>query len=122
MTGRRRLPRAARLADRASYDRVFRDGRFLHGTRLVLGVRATGAPLTRCGIILPRKRCPLPVHRNRTRRLLRELFRLVRPALQPGYDLVALPRAARGTGDYAAWAEEWQTLLRRAGIWRGDAA
>ncbi|HNW91500.1 MAG TPA: ribonuclease P protein component [bacterium] len=115
------LPRAARLAARDAIDGVFRDGKFAHGRLLVLGCRAAGGMLTRCAIIIPRKRCAKSSARNRTRRLLRELFRQSRPRLAPGYDVVVLPRAARAAGDFRRWSDEWQALCRKAGLWR-DAA
>lgn len=122
MTGRLTLPRTARLAARGDIDRVFRSGKFVHGRNLVIGFRPSGLAHTRCAIIIPRAKCALSSARNRTRRLVRELFRLARPTLPAGYDLVVLPRRARARDDYPAWAADWSALLRKAGLSRTDAA
>ena len=122
MTRRLTLPRAARLAARDAVDSVFRAGTFVHGRHMVIGFRAAGRALTRCAVIIPRARCPLSSARNRTRRLLRELFRLARPELPAGYDLVVMPRQARGRDDYRAWAADWNALLRKAGLRRDERA
>lgn len=122
MTRRLTLPRATRLAARADIDRVFRTGKFVHGRLMVIAFRPTGLRCTRCAVIIPRAKCALSSARNRTRRLVRELFRLIRLELPAGYDLVVLPRQARGRGDHAAWAADWRALLHKAGLRRTDAA
>lgn len=110
------LPRAARLTQRREIDRVFRAGKFVHGTRLVVGCVGNGGGPTRAAVVVARARCGGSVQRNRVRRVLRELFRLTRPRLAPGFDLVILPRTPRTRDDYRVWENEWQTLARKAGV------
>jgi ribonuclease P protein component len=60
------------------------------GVLLVFACR-NGLPYPRIGLSVSRKVGPAVV-RNRWKRLLREAFRLCRPRLPAGVDLVAIPR------------------------------
>lgn len=59
------------------------------------------------------------VQRNRLRRRLREAFRLLRAELQPGYAVVAVPRAAAATLPWADLTAAVEDVARRSGAWAG---
>ena len=94
--GRRRLSRSA------DFDRVFREGHSFASRHLILhafprrasegdeAVLPTEDP--RLGISVGR-RVGGAVERNRVKRMLRETFWAVAPALPPGYDFVLVARA-----------------------------
>jgi len=83
-------PRAARLSGSRQFDAVFREGRRYAGGRLAIRVRRNGLAITRFGLAV-RRGAAGAVGRNRTKRRLREAFRLERAALPVGLDVVAQP-------------------------------
>ena len=85
--------------------------------RIVVFGHANGLPHPRLGISASR-RIGGAVVRNRWKRLLREAFRLTRPQLPEGIDLIVIPAAQRGadvggvaglaaTIGGAGWRRKW---------------
>jgi len=109
------LPKPARLTRRAEFAAVREQGKSQHGTLMVLGTWQTSSPEpARIGVVTSR-RVGSAVERNRTRRRLREIFRLQRNLLPSGLWMVVVPRRAAVRATFAALAEEWRALAARAG-------
>lgn len=89
---RHRFPRAARILRSADFERAMKSGVRLVDECLVLWAVANTTGQTRLGLVVGRKHGNAP-QRNRLKRVLREAFRLTRPELLPGLDLVCAPRA-----------------------------
>jgi ribonuclease P protein component len=90
-----RLGRDVRLRRRPEISRAFEQGARVVDKRISLqGVRRAPGQPTRCGVAVS-KRHGNAVNRNRLKRICREAFRLTRPDLPDGWDLVILPRAGR---------------------------
>lgn len=109
MTGERlRLGPRHRIRRPGDFEAARREGRRTDAGILVLLVRPNAGATTRIGISIGR-RVGGAVQRNRIKRLLREAFRLERPSLPAGLDLVVLvrPHRQRCVADYRA-------ILRRA--------
>ena len=60
------------------------------------------------------------VVRNRTRRRLREVLRVMAPSLQPGWDVLIIARPALVAADHRALVEILERLLRRGGVLGGS--
>ncbi len=95
-----RRSRRGRLSRSADFDRVYREGRSRANRYLVLHYfpRADGAttsPEPRLGLAVGRK-VGGAVERNRVKRLLREAFGAVAPALPAGHDYVLVARPEAG--------------------------
>ena len=98
---------------RADFDRVFQHGR--HNSARLMAVRsvANQGPLSRFGYAIP-KRVGNAVIRNRVRRRLREILRLL--PLKEGFDVVITVRQEAAQASFQALRTELMNLLRRARI------
>ncbi len=76
----------------ARYAAAFERGRSLACRSLVLRWVPNGLDKTCLGVVSAKRTFRLAVARSRARRLMREAFRLERPGLRAGYDLVLLGR------------------------------
>lgn len=125
------LPQRHRLRGRRVFDRIYRTGRRLHGTHLVLRVLAADPSLLppdsrshspsgwRCGVVVSGKVSRLAVRRNQLRRLLQaHLLRELPPApanRPPQWLLLSLrPGSADLSPDELLG--ECSQLLRKAGF------
>lgn len=114
-----RFPKSARLRQSAEFSRMRKQGTSLHGRLVVLSIlQAGGESEARVGLITSR-RVGGAVERNRVRRRLREILRVMRPQIARGWWLVVVARAAAVKADFAALRAEVMTLARRGAILSG---
>ncbi len=100
------FPRACRLTKGADFQRVY-EKRVRAGDRyLLIFADRNETRITRIGLSVSRKHGNA-VKRNRIKRLLREAFRLTRPLLPEGLDLVLIPRQ-----DVEPSLQDYQRSLR----------
>ena len=107
------LPRECRVARRAEYDAVYREGRRRSSREFTIFVRPNGLELSRFGWSI-KKALGSAVRRNRIRRRLREILRLHRQEISPGWDIVIHPRSSAATADFSALSRELLQLIPRA--------
>ena len=88
---RLKFPTRLRVRRRREFERTFADGLRLTDARITLWAIRNGLAYPRLGLIVGRKHGNA-VRRNRIKRLLREAFRLSRPRLPAGLDLLCAPR------------------------------
>ena len=104
------FPRECRLLHRAEYDAVYREGRRKAGREFTVFVRSNGLDHSRFGWSIKRA-LGSAVRRNRIRRRLRELVRLHRQEIAPGWDLVIHPRSSAATVKFSLLEAELIRLL-----------
>ena len=108
----RGLPRDCRLLSRGDYDAVYRDGRRRSNREFTVFLRPNGLERSRFGWSI-KKALGGAVVRNRIRRRLREIVRLHRQEILPGWDVVIHPRSTAATAEFAPLGAELLKLLPR---------
>jgi ribonuclease P protein component len=108
--------KAKRLLNAKDYSRVFDspDARASH-QHLLLLAKINDGPRHRLGLVIAKKNVRLAVHRNRIKRVARELFRSL-PSSEPCLDVVLLARRDIGLLDNAELSsillQQWQKVVR----------
>ncbi|MFZ0409644.1 MAG: ribonuclease P protein component [Cyanobium sp.] len=122
------LPPQHRLRGHRLFDRLYRQGRRLHGELMVLRVMAADPSLLppaspghppspwRCGVVVSAKVHKRAVRRNRLRRLLQADLLRQKPACDsPQWILLSL-KPGSADAEPAQLLGEWRHLLRKAGL------
>ncbi len=113
---RLRFPVATRIRQGREFALVRTDGRTAQGKYLRLSIASEpSGGSSRFGFITSR-RVGGAVERNRTRRRLREICRLNRPEIAPGWLVLTVAKSAAAKASYAELREEWLLLARRLSI------
>jgi len=111
--GARELPRECRLLRKAEYDSVYREGQRRSNREFTVFLRRNGLERSRFGWSV-KKALGGAVKRNRVRRRLREIVRLHREEILPGWDVVIHPRSTAATAQFALLVADLLKLLPRA--------
>ncbi len=96
------------------FRRLYRTSGFADGY-LVLYARKNRTKANRVGITVSKK-LGCAVVRNRTRRRLREVYRLNESRFQPGWDLVVVARSRAVDADFAQLTQSYLNLAKKAGV------
>jgi len=107
---RRAFPKSSRILKRADFRRVYDEGQRRNGPTFAVFHRPNGLAETRLGITVP-TRVGGAVVRNRIKRRLREVFRLIRHKFPPGWDIVMNPRSSAGRIPIGALEKEMVRLF-----------
>ncbi|MDR1894547.1 MAG: ribonuclease P protein component [Spirochaetales bacterium] len=96
-------------------DRVFRSGKKAFSPSLRLRYVKNQESYNRIFVTLARKFGSAP-RRNRARRIFKEIYRLQKARLLPGWDLAVIIQPLPESFDFSSQSREWERLLRRAGL------
>ncbi len=107
------MQRSFRLTRSEDFKRVRRDGKSYAHPLVVLIVQNSDQPRVRVGVAAG-KSVGTAVHRNRTKRLLREAMRTLLPGIASGSDLVLIARPALVSASLTEVREALMNLLKRA--------
>lgn len=99
------------------YALVYRKGSSRASALVVMKALASGLTLSRYGFSVS-KRVGKAVTRNRVKRRLREILRMM--PLKPGWDIVFIARPALASADYASLKRTVEGLLSRARLLETD--
>jgi ribonuclease P protein component len=108
-----------RLSSKQDFAAVYRTGKSAANYQLVLYYKKNPAePHFRVGISASRK-IGGAVVRNRIRRRLKEIFRLLADEIKEGYDIVVIVRKAAVDLDHAALVRSVRHVLKKADLLKG---
>ena len=107
------LPREKRLTDSRAFGQVFRYGRGVGDSILVLKYRRLTTDEIKAGVSVSRKLGNACV-RNRVKRRIREALRDFMPRIRPGHHLVVVAKTDAPPESYAALHASLGGLLDRA--------
>lgn len=111
---RSKFSKAERLSRPACIQVVFRKGKKYQCDGAKLFVLSNGMERNRVVFTFPRG-YGTAVERNRSRRLSREVYRLMKRHLASGYDFTVL--VFPGKDDFSVRKGQLERLFRRAGLW-----
>jgi ribonuclease P protein component len=112
-----RFPKSRRLTRGSEFRRVRTEGKTVRGDTLTIGFFEVAEPsaTARAGFITS-KRVGNAAVRNRTRRRLREIFRMHQHKIRGGIWIVTIASARAARETFHALEDEWLRLARRASI------
>jgi ribonuclease P protein component len=105
------FPRSARVTSPRDFARARSAGRSLSDSVLRINVLENGLAVTRLGLAVPKRGSA--VERNRIKRVIREVFRLRRAALPPGFDLVISPKDPDRARDFDEVGRSFDALTSK---------
>ena len=106
------LNKSDRILSRASFREVYEDGRKISSRYFVAFVNPNPGQSSRIGITAT-KRVGNSVQRNRTRRLLREVFRKNKWRVPPGVDIVINVKSGLVDAGYLELEDDFLAFLER---------
>ena len=109
-TGSLGLPRQSRVLSSRDFRRIYAQGQRARGQLLTAVARRRQDGKLRLGLSVSKDHGPA-VRRNKIKRILREAFRLERPGLPGGFDLVLIPTPSDAKLRLAAVRDELRRLV-----------
>ena len=108
-----RLTKSDRILSRETFRRTYDQGTKYHAKYFTAFVISNQQELSRLGITVTRK-TGKSVERNRSRRLVREVFRKNKWRVPPGIDIVINVKGALNAAGYADLEGDFVEFLKRA--------
>ena len=109
------MKRRYRLTRETDFKRVRRYGKSYAHPFVVLITHPNGLNFSRFGISAGGY-LGSAVQRNKAKRLIREIIRLIIPDIQPGWDIIIIARRALIDAEYAKIRSALSTLVQKAGV------
>ncbi len=110
------LPRGARLHLKRDFERIIQGGAKYQANGLLMWCRRTSnTQAVRFAVVVSKKLGPAVV-RNRTKRILREIFRSAKTCLIPGVDMIVSPRDSEKLSNVLAARSALMNLWKTAAL------
>ena len=111
---------AVTVKENYEFRRIYRKGRSAVSPYFVVYCLKNRAGASRLGVTVSKK-LGHAVVRNRVRRRLRELYRLHKGDMLPGYDIIMVARVRAAELPYAKLEKQYLRCLSQLGLLREDA-
>ncbi len=105
-----------RLKKRSQFRNVYKNGRSVKSPNLKLVFLPTALSYNRVGFSVESRKVPLATKRVRIKRLLREAYRLNKPSLKKGFDMVFIAGIGAKSLDFKKAEKEAIELFRKSGV------
>ena len=109
------MKRAVTLKENYEFRRLYQKGASAVGGGMVLYCRKNRQGQSRLGLTVSTK-VGGAVVRNRVRRRIREIYRLNRDKMRPGWDVIVVGRGRSAAGPYQKMNEAYLDCLRRLSL------
>ena len=113
------MKRAVTLKENHEFRRLYQKGASAVGGPMVIYCRKNKLGHNRLGITVSVKLGGAVV-RNRARRRLREVYRLNKPCLKQGYDVILVARSRTLTGSWKELNDSFLRICRKVNILEGQ--
>jgi len=110
------MKRIHRIGKKEDFASIFKEGRFINGSFMLLKTKKTDREYMRLGILVGHKISKRATARNKLKRQLREIFGKYASAGKTGIDIIVMPKPEIVTKSFKEIKEEAEGLLRRIGI------
>jgi len=106
-----------RLKKKKEFKRVYKEGKAVRGRNFKLIFLPNKCNFNKIGLTVPAKKIRLSSYRNRVKRLLREVYRLNKPHMKQGFDMVIIADKGASELDYKSACHEMVALYKKSGIY-----
>jgi ribonuclease P protein component len=110
---------AVTVKENYEFRRIYRKGKSAVSPQLVIYCQRNRRGLSRLGVSVSTKLGGAVV-RNRVRRRIREIYRLNKPKMVPGYDIIVVARVRAVETGYQKLESTYLRLLRQLDLLRED--
>ena len=110
---------AVTVKENYEFRRIYRKGKSAVSPQLVIYCQRNRRGHSRLGVSVSTK-LGCAVVRNRVRRRIREIYRLNKAKMLPGYDLIVVARVRAGETDYQKLDRTYLRLLEQLDLLRED--
>jgi ribonuclease P protein component len=108
--------KTVRVRSQKDFERARKTGRTVTDQVLRVTFAANGLGFARLGLAVPKRGSA--IERNRIKRVIREVFRLRKDRLPPGFDIVVSPKDYERAQDFDAVGRSFDALLAKSGTAR----
>lgn len=116
MKQRQGFSKQQRLKKSSEYRKVYNKGKSCKVKGHTIWIYPNNSNDNRLGISIPKKKFRLATSRNRIRRLIKEIHRINKECLKPGYDIIIAPAPGEKDLSYKNLEKEILKLYEKAGV------
>lgn len=110
------LPKQNRLKKKKDFEKVFKGGKIVKCQDLFLKYVPNDAEESKIGIVVSKKVSKRAVDRNKAKRRIREIFRLIDGRLKSGFNIIAVAYPSINDKEFKVIKEQIESGLIKSGL------